>query len=214
MPILTILAGPNGVGKTRTTDYLQELGLFSISPIDLDLLRQKAIDQATHSIYSIKPDKDLDKLFESYCKEAIAQNNDFCYECNLRQEQLKFIPLFEEAGYEKMLIYLMLDSIEQSRNRVDYRVKEENGRYVNDESIKENFIQGLINLDTCFDEFEYVLIIDNSLDFKDFKIIQMYVDKNNSENTVINQEFPNKEIRQYLPNIIRFKELYNNYEAI
>ncbi len=132
MPTVTILAGPNGAGKTRNTDQLLSLQLLPSFPIDLDLLVAQAIDSLPHSFYGADAmlAKSVDKLFHLYCIEAIKAGSDFCYECNFRKEQLKYVGLFEEAGYEINVIYFILNNIEQSVQRVNFRVTQEGGRSV------------------------------------------------------------------------------------
>ena len=88
---------------------------------------------------------------------------DFAFECNLREEQVKYLSLFDEAGYEINLVYLWLDKIEISFNRVNYRVSK-GGHYVGKDSIIRNYNEGLKNLDKYFDNWNNVYIIDNSMD--------------------------------------------------
>ena len=80
------------------------------------------------------------------------------------KDQLKYVGLFEEAGYSLNLIFFLLKNPEQSSERVCFRVNHQNGRNVDFESIQENFKQGLSNLDNHFQDFHNVLIIDSSQD--------------------------------------------------
>jgi predicted ABC-type ATPase len=203
MPVLTILAGPNGVGKSRLTDYLFQKSILPYPPIDLDLLQATTLNNIPTSIYSVNIDKDLNKLFKSYCLDAINDKRDFSYECNLRKDQLKYIGMFEEADYKLRLVYLTLSSTEQSRKRVQYRVSNEGGRFVNNENIKCNFEEGLQNLDAIYNEFNQVIVLDNSLDFKDPQSYLFY--KNEKCPIFINKQFPNELIKQFLPNINKLK---------
>jgi predicted ABC-type ATPase len=205
MPSLTILAGPNGAGKTRTTDLLLSLKYLSKIPVDLDLLVSQAIDDLPHSYYGAdsRLDKSVDKLFLNYCIEAIKNNNDFCFECNFRKDQLKYAGLFEEAGYKLILLFFLLNSIDQSKQRVGFRYNNEGGKNVDIVSIQENFKQGLSNLDNNYQDFQQVIIIDNSQDnYSDTYHtlnVQLNIDGNNV--TCYNKNFPSKEVMIFLPKI-------------
>lgn len=207
MPTLSILAGPNGAGKTRCSDLLQKIGLLPVKPIDLDLLFNEAIASLPQSIYGAdqRISKVIDKLFRDYCNDAIDKNLDFCYECNLRKDQLIHVSLFENAGYTLNLIYFTLNSIEQSQQRVNFRYYNENGRLVNIESIRENFIQGIHNLDNHYMDFDQVIIVDNSEDNYEDNLhnlnIKVIFQKPNIQRFA--KDFPSQALEPYLPQIIK-----------
>jgi predicted ABC-type ATPase len=203
MPSLTILAGPNGAGKTRNTDQLLSLHLLPTLPVDLDLLVAQAIDDLPHSFYGAdtRLSKSVDKLFYSYCIESIKTRADFCYECNFRKEQLKYVGLFEEAGYEINVIYFILNSIEQSIERVNFRVIKEGGRSVDNNSIQVNFTQGLNNLDNHFQDFNRVILVDSSQDnyINPSHSLNIQLDIEGNKVTCYNKEFPSKELKPFIP---------------
>jgi predicted ABC-type ATPase len=205
MPSLTILAGPNGAGKSRNTDFLLAENLLPSFPVDLDLLVAQALNDLPYSFYGadIRLAKSVDKLFYSYCMKAIKAGLDFCYECNFRKDQLKYVGLFEEANYSLNLVFFLLNNTEQSAQRVSFRVNQQNGRNVDFESIQENFKQGLSNLDNHFQDFHRVLIIDGSQD--DYTNIghtlNVQLEIEGSKVTCFNKDFPSKEHRLFLPKI-------------
>lgn len=205
MPSLTILAGPNGAGKTRNTDFLLSENLLTALPIDLDLLVVQAHDDLSHSFYGADERllKSVDRLFLNYCREAINSNVDFSYECNFRKDQLKYVGLFEEAGYSLNLIFCVLCSVEQSMKRVNYRANYEKGRNVDIKSIQENFKQGLDNLDNHYQDFHRVLIVDSSQD--DYKNsghpLNLQLDIQGDKVSCYNPNFPSDKLKPYLPKI-------------
>ena len=205
MPSLTILAGPNGAGKTRNTDQLLLINLLPSIPIDLDLIGAQAIDNLPESFYGaeLRLAKYVDKLFHSYCIEAIKIGTDFSYECNFRKDQLKYVSLFEEAGYKLNLIFFLLNSLDQSAQRVNFRVTYEGGRSVDSLSIKENFNQGLLNLDNHFQDFHRVIIVDSSQDnyIESNYNLNIQLDIEGTKVTCFNKNFPSKELRALLPKI-------------
>jgi predicted ABC-type ATPase len=163
-PIVTVIAGPNGAGKTSLQSLLRQASLVNCNVLNIDAL---AIDLDTIPNdplrYPIELAKRTDKKFKELCERAILERIDFAFECNLREEQVKYLSLFDEAGYEINLVYLWLDKIEISFNRVNYRVSK-GGHYVGKDSIIRNYNEGLKNLDKYFDNWNNVYIIDNSMD--------------------------------------------------
>ncbi len=182
MKNLTILAGPNGAGKSTCTEYFLKQNILPSAPVNLDDLK-KLIDpsQLPDDIlrFQREEDKKLDELFRELYMKKIASEVDFSYECNLREDQLKPIPYFEKAGYSINLIYLSLNDIKQSENRVAERVLQ-GGHNISKSSIKENFEEGLKVLDLTFQDWNSVLIIDNSSDMlssifmKDKKLVYKF----------------------------------------
>jgi predicted ABC-type ATPase len=162
-PIVTVIAGPNGAGKTSLQSLLRQASLVNCNVLNIDAL---AIDLDTIPNdplrYPIELAKRTDKKFKELCERAILERIDFAFECNLREEQVKYLSLFDEAGYEINLVYLWLDKIEISFNRVNYRVSK-GGHYVGKESIIRNYNEGLKNLDKYFDNWNNVYVIDNSM---------------------------------------------------
>lgn len=163
-PIVTVIAGPNGAGKTSLQSLLRQACLVNCNVLNIDAL---AIDLDTIPNdplrYPIELAKRTDKKFRELCEKAIQERVDFAFECNLREEQVKYLSLFEEADYEINLVFLWLEKIEISFNRVNYRVSK-GGHLVGKESIIRNYNEGLKNLDEYFDNWNNVYIIDNSMD--------------------------------------------------
>lgn len=95
MPILTILAGPNGVGKTRYSPFLFGKNILSAVPVNIDLLKNEVIDQSVNDAYlDSKIGRRVDLLFRKMCEKAIKNKESFCFECYLRRDQLKYVKLF------------------------------------------------------------------------------------------------------------------------
>jgi predicted ABC-type ATPase len=164
MKSLTVLAGPNGAGKSTCTNFFIEQNILQVKPVNLDELKQ-LIDPSILPDdilrYQREENKQLEKLFEELYQQKIMTFEDFAYECNLREDQLKPVPYFEKNGYSLHLIFLCLDDVNQCEHRVEQRVKQ-GGHSVNKSSILENFNEGLHNLDESFLDWHSVLIIDNS----------------------------------------------------
>ena len=155
------------------------MGILTVEPVNIDALansidENKLPDDILR--YNKVRAKELDRIFTERCKEAINANDDFAYECNLREDQQKNIPLFNEAGYELVLIYIWLDNIGISKRRVEKRVAH-GGHHVGEESIRENYTAGLKSLDSRFrDHWDEIYIFDNSIDinFQDSNEIEVF----------------------------------------
>ena len=179
MPTLTLLAGPNGAGKTRYSEYLRKQGILKVNPLTVDFL-VSAINEHYKSMldYDLMSEERyqviLSENFEKFCNKAISENKDFAFETNYRHPYTYIREIFVNANYDIDMIYIILDSIDQSQERVNYRVQQEKGNYVDKFSIQYNFKNGLENLDNTFKEFKNLYIIDNSFD--------NYENKRNSRN--------------------------------
>jgi len=73
---------------------------------------------------------------------------------------------FQNAGYETHLIFMGLNSLEESIQRVAFRVRT-GGHKVSEESIRYNYDNGFKNLYKYFTEFNSVTLFDNSIAYKE-----------------------------------------------
>lgn len=203
-PTVTVIAGPNGAGKSSLQSLLRQAHLFDCSVVNIDAL-EIDIDTlpADPLRYAGEIAKRTDKKFRELCEEAISKKNDFAFECNLRAEQVKYLGLFEEAGYNINLVFIWLDSLELSIDRVKKRVLK-GGHHVGNKSIKINYTEGLKNLDEYFTDWNNVYIINNSKDLSDKTSEEIrlpliiYIEKGeiryvtrNINIDILNRDFPN-----------------------
>lgn len=201
-PTVTVVAGPNGAGKSSLQSLLRQARLVNCNIVNIDAL-EIDVDTLPNDMlrYEYEKSRRTDQKFKELCEEAISNHKDFSFECNLREEQVKYLQLFEDAGYEINLVFIWLDCIETSYKRVEKRVAN-GGHEVGKKSITRNFYEGLKNLDECFDGWNNVYIIDNSKDsslMKDGEVLPLmiyvkdakvlYVTKNISTN-VLARDFP------------------------
>ncbi|MBS1532105.1 MAG: hypothetical protein JSU01_17520 [Bacteroidetes bacterium] len=87
----------------------------------------------------------------------------FAFETNFSNETpLKSLYEFRSKGYEIHLIFMGLNSLEESLQRVAYRVRT-GGHKVSEQSIRYNYEHGFKNLYKYFKDFDSVTLFDNSV---------------------------------------------------
>lgn len=218
MPTLTVLAGPNGAGKSVFSEFLVKNLLLPTKPFNPDVILDKTKEFLKFVSWENlnQEESRLQHLFfVEACEEAVNKKEDFSFECNLRKGQVDHIKMFEQAGYKVNLVYIFLNDLQISFDRVKYRIDIEKGNFVDKDSIVQNFSIGLENLDISFKDWNQVVLIDNStnLDFKnikDFKFKASLITENYGKIIFLDKDFPPTGIKKYLPNISKeitiFKE--------
>lgn len=208
-PTITILAGPNGAGKSFYSNFLVQKGFLTTHPINIDAL-EILIDTNRLPYDPMRFERsrkqEIDRIFNYLCKEAIDAQKDFSYECNLRLDQLKCINLFVKADYDVNIIYIWLDSLEKSEQRVMVRLNE-GGHFVGKYSINENFYGGIKNFDESVAEknWNHVLLIDNNRDVKSKgDNLTLLLEMHQNEVINISDNFFSNERKSLLPNICNF----------
>ncbi len=160
MPDYTIIAGPNGAGKSTFSTILS-----SEDALIFDADKVKAIKEKE---YPDLPDESIEMMITSAYWEAedvaVAEKKDLTVETNLRNEFLiNRLSFFKSKGYTTNLIYMLLPDIETSTDRVALRIAQK-GHFIDSESIKYNFEEGLVMLKKHFNKFDIVEITESSLD--------------------------------------------------
>lgn len=161
---LIVIAGPNGVGKSTSGPRLVRSLGFPDSDheyIDFDVVIS---DLKSQGFTSSEAESRVEEVFVERVKDAISRKVPFAYESNLRVNPFKDILRFKQAGYKTSLCFMTLNSIEQSKARVNERVSKK-GHYVPEIDIEYNFKQGLLNLEKSFFSktyFDEILIFSNN----------------------------------------------------
>jgi predicted ABC-type ATPase len=167
-PQLTIVGGPNGAGKSTYSGGLSPLGAFVF---DADIITARVTaklpsDVPIESIYFA-----VQSVFLDFVEEAIGKKQHFTIETNLRDNELMdTIARFKQNGYDTTMIYLTLNDVEHSIDRVKQRVST-GGHFVDENSIRYNFEEGLKNLEYFSDRFDNLNIIDASDDHGEVRLL-------------------------------------------
>ena len=159
MPDYRIIAGPNGAGKSTFSAILS-----SSDALIFDADKVKAVKEKQ---YPDLPDESIEMMITSAYWEAedfaVEHKKDLTVETNLRNDFLiNRLSFFKGKGYTTHLVYMLLPDVQTSMDRVTLRVAQK-GHFIDLESIKYNFVQGLLMLKKHFSEFDTLTIFAYSL---------------------------------------------------
>ena len=138
-PQLLYIAGPNGAGKSTFSKDLSEPGAI-IFDVDIVIARIEAQspDMPKKQVYDTATQEFFNKA-----NEAVRLKQHFTLETNFRDKGLMDIAAqFKQYGYTTNMVYLTLESIEESISRVNERVLD-GGHFVDHKNILLNYNEGL-----------------------------------------------------------------------
>ncbi|MCE7070190.1 zeta toxin family protein [Dyadobacter sp. CY327] len=166
MPELFVITGPNGAGKSSNANILN-LKLTNLPVFDGDKLFYQLLDKHYKMTKVAKyarelADEDLQNIFEEQVNNAITGYKDYAYEGHFSTESSwKTIRRFQQAGYKINMIFLALESVNISLQRVAVRVSQ-GGHHVAPAHIYENFYGNIKFLDQNLSLINKLTFIDNS----------------------------------------------------
>lgn len=163
-PQFIIVTGTNGSGKSTYAETLHKQ--TNIPFIDTDMYYKNKYGR--YGNYSkndlIETSKELSELRkgffqnkQSFIMEKILSN---------KNEIESLINQAKESGFETTLIYVGLDSLEKSFERVEFRVQSENKHDVEQHIIEKNLQDCIENFKAISPEVDNILIYNNSDKFK------------------------------------------------
>lgn len=153
-----MIAGPNGAGKSTFSKYLSPSGAVIFD-----------VDKVVAHLEAQSPRMRKKQVYEAATQEffrqataAVRLKEHFTLETNFRDEGLAdIVAQFKGFGYTTNMVYLTLEHIDQSIDRVQQRVTN-GGHFVDDKNIRENYNLGLTYLEQFADRFDNVDILDAS----------------------------------------------------
>ncbi len=167
MPVLYIITGSNGAGKSSVgPDYIPIHLRDSIFDGD-KLFMQKRSEFWVNGIKSHKECKKLaaevvENTFDNLVESSLKTNSDFAYEGHFTNDATWGIPQkFKDSGYKIHLVFFGLTDIALSEIRVVGRAKE-GGHYVDPLTLASNYYGNLEKLDKYFSIFDSITIFDTS----------------------------------------------------
>jgi predicted ABC-type ATPase len=159
-PQLLFVAGPNGAGKSTFSKILSNPGaiIFDVDSV-IPRIEAQSPEMPKKQVYLAATQE-----FFKQATEAIRLKQDFTLETSFRDEQLvDIVAEFRRYGYTTNMVYLTLDSIEQSIKRVSERVSK-GGHDVDLRNIQPNYEIGLQCLERLADRFDNLDVLDASIE--------------------------------------------------
>lgn len=121
-----------------------------------------------------------ENIFQEQKQSAIKSQSNYAFETNFSSEDpMKTAREFKKAGYEIHLIFMGLNTLEESIQRVAYRVRK-GGHKVTEESIRYNYEYGYKNLYKYLTEFDSVTLFNNGIALTEEPVIPqeiLYISK-------------------------------------
>jgi len=158
MPILYIISGCNGAGKTTAS--------FIILPKMLDCYEFVNADEIARGLSPFQPEKvalEAGRIMLQRINELLDKQEDFAIETTLAtRSYVQTIKKAKEKNFNITLIYFWLTSPELAIARVKTRVAE-GGHHIPEDVIRRRYKKGIQNLFQLFIPIcDYWIIIDNS----------------------------------------------------
>ena len=160
MPVLYILAGPNGTGKTTFYSFAVQNGFIdkNLPFINVDIITRQ-LGGYTEENYIKASD-----VYRETEKKHIEAKSDFMIESNLADSRsYQWLSLMKSSGYNLVLYFLSTDDVVINIGRVLRRVSE-GGHNVAESIIRSRYALSHSYLKTRLSEFKEVYLVDNSTD--------------------------------------------------
>ena len=197
LPILTVIGGCNGAGKSSFSPAITSKKTPSFDYDKIYLEKYNSLydvdirDRMAHNLAKQELEESVNK--------AIQDHKDFTYETNFNSTPIYWPEKFKKAGFRLRLVYFCLSSINEAKRRVQIRV-ENGGHFVPDNEIIERYNLGFENLNQHWSYFDEVFIFDTSSYKEEPKFLMSII--NDKIDELI--EFP-KYLSKLIPNLKRLK---------
>ena len=157
LPVLTIVAGPNGSGKTSLTS-LARTGFQQVAILDPDAIARSLREASANSTSDIQACK---KILQDV-EDLVHARQSFIVETTLSgSTYLKLALRAKKAGFRIVAFLVGTSSVEINVERVRARVKK-GGHDVPEEDQWRRYPRSLANMERLLPLTDYVFIYDNS----------------------------------------------------
>lgn len=163
-PLFIIVAGPNGAGKSTSSKKILED--YGIEAFDWDAEFYKLWSRFSFDPAVEKGVKDrTTELFNEHIDNAFSEGSSVAYETNFHIDyHFDRERLAKEKGFETMLYFFFVDSIDVCNERVKLRY-DFGGHFVDKSTVAFRWREGLKRLNRAISLFDQVLIFDTSEDY-------------------------------------------------
>lgn len=159
MPVLYVIAGPNGIGKT-TSSY--DLVPANIPIINSDEIAKEVRNSgilANNANAQEYGNNEANRLIQDHLEKRAS----FAMETNLADAiTWKFLIAVQKTDYQLHIIYVSTDDLEILNRRIEGRVKQ-GDHYVRPDIVKERYLNGLGFLKHYFKIPDHLQLFDNSV---------------------------------------------------
>lgn len=177
-PEFTIIAVPNGAGKSRLCPFYVSTASFDGDKQMLNL-RHEHPDWPDRWISGT-----IASELEKQKNEALEHKKDFAFETNFSSDMVfRMIDAFRAEGFKISLVYFGLYSEDESVSRVIHRVQT-GGHDVADDVIRFNFHEGMKNAQQHLNLFDNITFIDGNSEYG--QIIAIHISKSQTHKVVDN----------------------------
>lgn len=156
-PMVIIIAGPNGAGKSTFAERFLPNTFGDMPYLNADMIAKEISPEIPSAAL-----RQAGELFLRLLDAQIAARQDFAFETTLSGVTLfRKIPLWREQGWYVVLIYLYLENVQLSQNRVQMRVVQ-GGHDIPDAQIIRRYprsVRNLFKIGKCCDR---TFCLDNS----------------------------------------------------
>jgi predicted ABC-type ATPase len=156
MPILYVIAGPNGIGKTTSS--------YDLVPQNTPLINSDEIakEARVSGIVSVNTQEYSNQEALRLVNEQLKELNSFAIETNLSDsETWKFLLGVQQIGYQVHLFYISTDEVELLNTRISERTRL-GDHYVRPDIVEQRYTAGLNLLNHYFAEPDVLELLDNS----------------------------------------------------
>jgi predicted ABC-type ATPase len=118
-PVLYILAGPNGIGKTTSA--------YNIIPAGVPIINSDEIAKQvrTSEIVKVNSQEYSNREAQRLVKEHLDRGTTFAIETNLSDEETwKFLTGLQKSGYKLHLAFLSTDDLQLLNSRIEEDIRE------------------------------------------------------------------------------------------
>lgn len=167
-PGLFIVAGPNGAGKSLFSKKLTD-SAFEVFDGDKHMvaLMKKYPETGSEALLSYIDEN----IFAKEKQKALTARLNYAFETNFSAaDPMKTAKEFKKVGYDIHLIFMGLNTLDESIKRVAYRVRK-GGHRVSEDSIRYNYEFGFKNLYKYVAEFDSVTLFDNGIALSEEELV-------------------------------------------
>lgn len=179
-PVLALLAGSNGAGKsTFYAAYLARLGLPFVNADVIAAELRAGLRAAPPQLAALPIDQAAQRLADEERQASIVLGRSFITETVLSDPVGAKVAMLRDArsrGYHVWLVFIGIGSPALSRARVRERVAARAGHDVPDQRIDERYPRTLANLPGAVSAASVAVLLDNDLADQPYRFVALFED--------------------------------------